>query len=129
MAETTANRILRFVMVGGANTVLTIAMYQALLLVMGHVPAYAVSYLTGVAIGYWLYARHVFAATPSSRAFAAFALFYVASGILGGSINHALIEGVGVHARLAILITIAVMLPVNYFGSRACMAIKASEAA
>lgn len=113
------HRILRFLVVGAANTLLTIALYQLLLLAMGHVAAYGLSYVAGVAIGYGLYTRHVFAAQTSPRAFAGFALFYVCSGLVGGGLNTALIESLGVHARLAILITVAVILPVNYLGSRA----------
>ena len=116
------HRIVRFLLVGSFNTVLTIALYQALLLVMGHMPAYGISFIAGVAIGYGLYAKHVFSAQTSPRGFAGFALFYITSGLVGGWLNNTLIESLGVHARLAILITVAVMLPVNYLGSRACMA-------
>jgi putative flippase GtrA len=118
-----AHRVVRFLIVGTINTLFTIAVYQGLLLVMGHVPAYGLSYLAGVTFGYFTYARHVFAARPSPRAFAGFALFYVASGVVGGALNSTLIESLGVHARLAILITVAVMLPVNYLGSRACISL------
>ena len=113
------HRILRFLVVGAANTLLTIALYQLLLPAIGHVAAYGLSYIAGVAIGYRLYARHVFAAQTSPRAFAGFALLYVCAGLIGGGLNTVLIESLGVHARLAILITVAVMLPVNYLGSRA----------
>lgn len=113
------HRIVRFLVVGSVNTLVTIAIYQVLLLVTGHVPAYTVAYLLGVAFSYRMYAKHVFAAQTSGRAFAAFALFYITCGVVGGWINSTLIDSFGVHARLAILLTVAVMLPVNFLGSRA----------
>lgn len=85
---------------------------------MRHTLAYALAYAVGIALAYYLYARHVFAAQTSARGFVLFAAFCCASGLLGGAINGGLIEALGLHARLAIFATIVLMLPVNFFGSR-----------
>jgi putative flippase GtrA len=113
--------VARFVGAGVANTLITIACYQALLFFMGHLPAYVLSYAVGVAIAYYLYTRHVFGARTSTRSFVLFAVFYVIAGLIGSLINAGLIDLLGWSARLAIFATVLAMLPVNYLGSRWCL--------
>ena len=88
---------------------------------MGHLPAYVLAYAVGVVMAYFLYARHVFEAQTSTRGFARFAVFYVVAGAAGSMINTVFIETLGWPARLAIFVTVIVMLPVNYAGSRWCL--------
>jgi putative flippase GtrA len=112
---------LRFLVAGAVNTVLSVAVYQAALFVTSPALAYGVAYVVGILFAYVAYARHVFDAPLSTKRFMLFALFYVASGCVGALVNSGLIEFFGLHARLAIFVTIAIMLPVNYFGSKWCM--------
>ncbi len=123
VARHESGRILRFLVAGAVNTGLSLLVYQAALFIMPHTPAYVLSYIAGMVAAYWLYSRHVFDAPLNAPRFAAFALFYVASLAIGALLNAALIETIGILARLAIFITIAVMLPVNYLGSRWCLRI------
>ncbi len=110
--------VARFVAAGAVNTLFSIAVYQAALFVMNHAPAYVLAYAAGIVWAYFSYARHVFHATVSWRRFVVFALFYGMSGLAGTLLNNALIEHLGLHARIAIFVIAALMLPVNYFGSR-----------
>jgi putative flippase GtrA len=112
---------LKFLIAGSANTLFSILVYQVLLFVIGHVAAYAVAYLAGIAVAYYLYARHVFDAPMAPRRFVLFTLFYLLTGLLGTLVNASLIEYLGLHARAAIFGTVAFMLPVNYVGSRWCL--------
>ena len=114
-------RFAAFLAAGAANAALSLAVYQAMLLVAGHIAAYWVAYAAGVVFAFYAYARHVFAAPLSGRRFAAFALFYAASGLAGAALNAALIEGLGWHARLAIFATVAALIPLNYHGSKWCL--------
>ena len=116
-----SRQILRFVIAGAINSGLSVLVYQAALFVMPHGPAYVLAYLAGIAIAYVLYSRQVFDAPLGTKRFAAFALFYMMSLAVGTLLNSALIEWFGVMERLAIFITIALMLPVNYLGSRFCL--------
>lgn len=116
-----SRRLLRFVVAGVVNTALSVLVYQAALFLMPHVAAYVLSYVAGIVIAYLLYSRRVFDAPLTATRFAAFALFYSASMALGTALNTLLIEQLGVAERLAIFVTIAVMLPVNYLGSRHCL--------
>lgn len=116
-----SRQILRFVMAGAVNTGLSVLVYQAALFVMPHGPAYVLAYLAGIAIAYVLYSRQVFDAPLRTRRFAAFAVFYMLSLAVGTVLNGVLIEVFGIIERLAIFITVALMLPVNYLGSRFCL--------
>ena len=113
--------MLRFIAAGSGNTLISIGFYQAALFVMGHLPAYVLAYALGVAVAYYLYTRHVFTAQTSARGFVLFAAFYCAAGFVGSLVNSGLIDTLGWHARLAIFVTVLLMLPVNYFGSRWCL--------
>lgn len=116
-----SRRLLRFVAAGAANTALSVLVYQAALFVISHVAAYVLSNFAGIVIAYLLYSRRVFDAPLTAPRFAAFGLFYTASLAIGAALNALLIEQLGIAERLAIFATIAVMLPVNYLGSRYCL--------
>ena len=112
---------LKFVIAGSLNTLFSIVVYQIMLFMMGHVAAYAVAYISSIAVAYYIYARHVFDAPMTPRRFVVFTLFYLLTWFLGTLVNATLIEYLGLHARAAIFVTVAIMLPANYFGSRWCL--------
>lgn len=114
-------QMLRFVAAGGINAGLSVLVYQAALFVMPHVPAYVLAYAAGIVIAYVLYSRRVFDAPLGAARFAAFAVFYITSLVAGTLLNALLIEQLGMAERLAVFVTIAAMLPVNYLGSRFCL--------
>ena len=116
-----SGRIMRFLVAGAVNTGLSLMAYQAALFVMPHTPAYVLSCIIGILVAYFLYSRHVFDAPLNATRLPVFVLFYTASLVAGALLNAALIESVGIMERLAIFITIAVILPVNYLGSRWCL--------
>ena len=113
--------VLRFLFAGAINAALSILVYQVALFVTGHVAAYVIAYAAGILFAYFAYARHVFNTRLSARRFMVFALFYIASGVVGALVNAALIEHLALHARAAIFVTVVVMLPLNYFGSKWCL--------
>jgi putative flippase GtrA len=114
-------RIAAFLAAGAANAALSLAVYQAVLLVAGHVTAYWIAYAAGLVFAFYAYARHVFGAPLSGGRFAAFALFYGVSGLAGAALNALLIDGLAWHPRLAIFATVAALIPVNYHGSKWCL--------
>jgi len=118
---------LKFIIAGSMNTLFSIVIYQIMLFATGHVAAYAVAYISSIAVAYYAYARHVFDAPMTLRRFVVFTLFYLLTWFLGTLVNAALIEYLGLHARVAIFATVATMLPINYFGSRWCLRGGANE--
>ena len=111
----------RFVVVGAVNTLFSIAVYQAVLYITGHIVAYIVAYAAGTLFAYIAYARHVFGAGLAKKQFVLFALFYIASGCAGTLLNALLIEQLTLHARAAVFVTVILMLPLNYLGSKWCL--------
>ena len=114
-------RFLRFLLAGFANTALSILVYQAALFAFDYTVSYCIAYAAGIMFAYVAYARHVFEARMSAGRFALFTVFSVASLGAGAIVNAAFVERVGIAPRFAILATIAVMLPVNYLGSKWCL--------
>ena len=114
-------RFFRFVVAGAVNTVFSIVVYQIALFAFSHPVAYAIAYVAGIALAYYAYARHVFRVPLSAGRLAAFVVFYLASLLAETLLNAAFIEWLGLHERIAIFATIAIMLPVNYFGSAKCL--------
>jgi putative flippase GtrA len=114
-------RYLRFIIAGTANTALSIAVYQLALFAFDYTVSYCMAYAAGIAFAYYAYARHVFDAKMSTERLVLFAAFYLASLVAGALLNAAFVERAGFAPRFAILATIAVMLPVNYLGSRWCL--------
>ena len=113
--------VMRFLAAGVVNTLLSIAVYQAALFFTGHAVAYGIAYVGGILFAYFAYTRHVFNVAQSTKRFVAFALFYIVGGCVGTLVNAALIEHLGVHARIAIFVTVMVMVPFNYLGSLWCL--------
>jgi putative flippase GtrA len=126
-ARRSGTRLLRFIAAGAGNTLISITFYQAALFFMRHLPAYVLAFAVGVVIAYFLYARHVFDTQTSKRGFILFAAFYTAAGVAGSLINSGLIDAAGLHARAAIFVTVLIMLPINYLGSRWCLRAAATK--
>lgn len=114
-------QILRFVVAGTSNTVLSVIVYQLALFVFGYTVSYGIAYLVGILVAFYLYTRHVFRTPMSGARLAAFAAFNVLCLIAGGFINAAAVESLGWSPRLAIFVTVAIMVPLNYFGSKWCL--------
>lgn len=121
MSPPPRSSIAAFLAAGAANAALSLAVYQAALLMAGHVTAYWIAYAAGLVFAFYAYARHVFAAPLSGRRFIAFAVFYGVSGLIGAALNAALIDGLAWHPRLAIFATVAALIPLNYHGSKWCL--------
>jgi putative flippase GtrA len=114
-------QVLRFVVAGASNTVLSVVVYQLALFVFGYTVSYGIAYVVGILVGFYLYTRHVFRTPMSGARLAAFAAFNALCLVAGGFVNAAAVESLGLSARLAIFVTVAVMVPLNYFGSKWCL--------
>jgi len=114
-------RVLRFVAAGALNTTVSIVVYQLALFAFGYTVSYFIAYVSGIVLAYYAYAKHVFQAPMSLGRFAGFVVFYVVSLLAGNVLNAALVELLELSPRLAIFGTVAIMLPINYMGSKLCM--------
>ncbi|MEM8935082.1 MAG: GtrA family protein [Pseudomonadota bacterium] len=107
----------KFLGVGGANTIATLALYQGLLFVLPPIASYLVSYGTGVVISYFANSRFVFGAAGTRRKFAGFAVFQIVSAT-SGALFLAFLTRNGVSPRVGVLAVIVVLTPINFIGSK-----------
>lgn len=108
----------RFIAVGGANTMASLVIYWLALQWMPPQVAYAISFAFGVVIGYLLHTRYAFRVSREWRSFAAWPLICLAGWLVGASVLQLAIGPLGVDARVAPLMSIAASLPVTFLLGR-----------
>ena len=108
----------RFVVVGGANTLATLAVYWLLLPWLPPQGAYAISFAFGVGLGYLLHTRYAFRARRGWRSFAAWPLVCLAGWAAGAGALQLAIGPLGLAPRLAPLLSVAASVPVTFMLGR-----------
>ncbi|UXI67511.1 GtrA family protein [Tahibacter amnicola] len=108
----------RFVLAGGLNTVLTYALYYGLLALVDYRLAYALAYVAGIGIAYVLNARFVFRRALGWRSALRYPLIYVAQFLFGVALLHSLVDWLGIDRRWAMVIVIALSVPLSYVLNR-----------
>lgn len=107
-----------FLISGALNTIVTYAIYLALLSSLGYVAAYTITYLCGILLAYALNTRYVFRVRRSSRGIALFSLVYIFQYLVGLAMLRLAITMLGTSEKIALLASIAVTLPLTFFLSR-----------
>lgn len=115
------NQALRFLVAGVVNTVAAYAIYLALLPPLDYTVAYTIAYLAGIVIAYLLSTGFVFRATRTVANMAMFPLVYLVQYLLGAITLNLAVRSFGVPRQFALLISIAITLPVTFFLSRALL--------
>lgn len=105
---------LRFLAGGIANTLATLLLYWALLTVLPPHPAYAISFVAGIGLGYLINTGFVFGARRTWRNFAAFPLVYFAGYVAGAGVLELATARFGVDPHLAPLFSVAVSVPLTF---------------
>lgn len=105
---------LRFLAGGVANTLATLLLYWALLTVLPPHPAYAISFVAGIGLGYLINTGFVFGARRTWRNFAAFPLVYLAGYAAGAGVLELTTTRFGLDPRLAPLFSVAVSVPLTF---------------
>ena len=114
----TAATFVRFVLVGGANTLATLAAYWLLLSWFPPQAAYAISFALGVVLGYLLHTRYAFRSRRGWRSFAAWPLVCLAGWAVGAAVLALAIGPLGLDPRLAPLLSVAASVPVTFLLGR-----------
>jgi len=119
-----AVRFARFVAFGLLNTGLTYALFLVLQPALGHMAAYTVAYLAGIAISYLLNVRFVFRSRPSWRTAIRFPLVYLAQYLWGAAVMAVLVDLWGVRPAYAMLAVTGTSVPLTFILSRLVLAPK-----
>lgn len=114
----TVSQGIRYLVSGAANSVLTFALYQLLIIIVPYQLAYTLSFVAGIAFAARVNAQYVFSSRLTSNTALRFGAFYLLLYVFGLSITVALIEYLDFHERLAPLATVVLLLPVGFIGSR-----------
>lgn len=107
-----------FLVMGGLNTAVCLALYQLLLLAMDYRIAFTLVFAFGIAFSALLYSRFVYKVSVAPKTFGLYAAFYVMSYLFGLGVLALLVEYAGIQDRLAIFAQLAISTPVNFVGSR-----------
>jgi putative flippase GtrA len=74
---------MRFILVGGLNTLITMGLFYVLTPLLGHVLAYSLVYVFGIAFAYALNTLFVFEVSKSWKTAALYQLIYVVKYLYG----------------------------------------------
>jgi putative flippase GtrA len=107
-----------FLAVGAVNTMLSLLLYEVLILVMPYWLAYTLCFPAGIAFLLFANAGLVFRRAVTAASAASFILFYLASYAAGLGVIIVLVGVIRIPPAFAPLGAIAIMAPINFIGSR-----------
>ena len=110
--------IVRFVLGGASTTLVSYAIYLALLYWTPYVFAYSIAYVLGIAWSYFANTLFVFRRAPSATRAALFPLVYLAQYVAGTLLLILLVDVLHLSKTLAPLAVIVLTLPLTYMLSR-----------
>jgi putative flippase GtrA len=111
----------RYLLMGSANTLSTMAVYQLLVTILSPAGAYALAWLVGLIIVAVAYPKVVFRVTGGWARGGAIAITYAVVFAVGLLLIR-LLDSLTIHSRLSILLVLAVTTTMSYFGSRLAIA-------
>lgn len=109
---------LGFVGVGAVNTVLSILLYEVLILFLPYRIAYLIPFPVGIAFLLYANANLVFGRAVTLMSAVLFTLFYLASYAAGFVLVILMVEWIAIPPALAPIGALAIMTPINFLGSR-----------
>lgn len=109
---------LGFISVGAINTVLSILLYEVLILFLPYRIAYLIPFPVGIAFLLYANANFVFGRAVTPMSAVAFTLFYLASYAAGFLLVVVMVEVIGIPPAFAPIGALAIMTPINFIGSR-----------
>jgi putative flippase GtrA len=104
----------RFLLVGGANTAASYAIYLLLLFVVDYRIAYTVAFIAGLVGGYLLHARFVFDARPGTRSAIAYLATYAGMYVVSLLVLYVAVARLGVPKPLGMLAALAFTVPASF---------------
>jgi putative flippase GtrA len=119
LRQVLAGEFVRFILVGGANTLAAYAVYLLLLHWVRYELAYAIGYVVGIAIAYALSTTFVFRQPMRKRSAARFPLVYVIQFVISLGLLRLAVEGFAVPRWCALAVSIALTIPITFLLSRA----------
>ncbi len=107
-------KFFRFLLTGGLNTVITYALYLALLSLFPYTWAYSISYVCGIVFAFVMSRFFVFKEHQGIKSILFFPLVYVAQYVLGMCVVWFWVRQISLPEYLAPLAAIILSLPMTY---------------
>ncbi len=108
----------RFLLAGSLNTLVTYLLFFFLLSFLNYLPAYTISYLSGILFSYFLNVLFVFKYRLSVTTILKFPFVYVVQYVIGASILWVLVGKAAISPAIAMIGVIIVTIPVTFIISR-----------
>lgn len=105
---------IRYLVVGGSNTLFTYVVYLTLLAPLGYVYAFTVSFALGIVFAFVAYSSFVFRSSLKWHKLYKYPFLYVAQYICGLALLSALIKWLGLDERIAPVVNVIVLTPLTF---------------
>lgn len=116
-----SERFLRFLVVGGVNTVITYLLYLWLLTLLDYRFAYSISFVFGIALALIMQARFVFKIKITSRTALMYPLIYAVQYLKGLAIVTLSVQYFLIPKQFALGISVILCVPLMFFLTRAVL--------
>ncbi|PZR43059.1 GtrA family protein [Paraburkholderia fungorum] len=113
-----APQVLRFLSAGGVNTAVTYLIYLGLIRITNYNVAYAVCYVAGIVLSYWLNLKYVFKTSGSLAKFILYPLVYLVQFLLGLLILNIFVRVLHLPKEYGPIAVVILTLPVTYLLSK-----------
>lgn len=113
-----APQVFRFLSAGGLNTGVTYLIYLGLIRITNYNVAYAICYLAGIALSYWLNLKFVFKTSGSLTKFILYPLVYLVQFLLGLLILNIFVRVLYLPKEYGPIAVVVLTLPVTYLLSK-----------
>lgn len=118
VAQLWRRELVRFLVAGGMNTLMTLVVYWLLLPIVKYPVAFTLSFMTGIFTGFALNTFVVFRATWSWKKFFAFPSIPILNYVAGLGLVWSMVTFAGIDQRIAPVISTVVTLPATFLLTR-----------
>ncbi len=108
------SQFVKFVGVGGINTIVTYLLYLLLLHFVSYQVSYTIVYIFGIWLSYWLNLKFVFQAKSSKKKIVLFPLVYLVQYLFGILILYLSIDKLGISEKIAPILLVILALPLTF---------------
>ncbi|MBD8519551.1 GtrA family protein [Lysinibacillus fusiformis] len=109
---------IRFLCVGGFNTVATYCVYLTLLSYIGYNFAYVISYISGIVISFLLNAKYVFNVKLTFKKAIGYPIVYIVQYIINVIVLNLLVKNNIVNEVMAPILVIVISIPLTFILSK-----------
>ena len=110
--------LIRFIILGVINTILTYFLYLILLFLLPYVWAYSITYLFGLTISYFFSSYWVFKKNIAIKSGMYFLIYHLSNYLVNIMALWIFIDLIGLSEKIAPVITISLLTPIFYLISK-----------